>query len=87
MCEMIIRKVMWEKKAYCGLQLEQGRGRETTSVSDRWRNFMRSGFKLVIEGLAYCQLTRIRNRPFYLEKVASEMAQSLFGEHGVVHFG
>lgn len=70
-----------------GLQLEEQGERETTSVSDRWRNFIRSGFELVVEGLAYFQLTRVRNRPFYLEKVASETAQSLFGEHGVVHFG
>lgn len=84
---MIIRKVMWEREAYCGLQLEEGRERETTSVSDRWRSFVRSGFELVVEGLAYFRLTRIRNRPFRWEKGASEMAQSLFGERGVVHFG
>lgn len=64
-----------------------GGRRETTSVSDRWRSFVRSGFELVVEGLAYFRLTRIRNRPFRLEKGASEMAQSLFGERGVVHFG
>lgn len=84
---MIIRKVMWEREAYCGLQLEEGGERETTSVSDRRRSFVRSGFELVVEGLAYFRLTRIRNRPFRLEKGASEMAQSLFGERGVVHFG
>ena len=43
------------------------------------------GFELVVEGGAYFQLTR--NKPFYLEKVASEMAESLFGERGVVPSG
>lgn len=46
-------------------------------MSDVWSG---CGFQLVVEGGAYFQLTR--NKPFYLEKAASEMAGSLFGEEG-----
>lgn len=43
--------------------------------------------ELIVAGWAYFQLTKVKNGPLYLEKVESEMAQSLFGEHGVVLFG
>lgn len=69
------------REAYCGLQLEEGGERETTSVSDRWRNFVRSGFELVVEGLAYFRLTRIRNRPFG-ERSVRNGAELIWGTRG-----
>lgn len=60
-----------------------GRERETTCMSDRLRNCKECGG----EGQAYFHLTTIRNRPFNMGEVASEMAQSLFGVHRMVHLG